>query len=274
MFYKYTFFTLFAILFLIACEPSIDPEIEVPTATTLPEFSFEFAADNPNAVVFTDNSTGFFDRLWEFPGGTPNSASFRSDTVFFGTAGSYEVTLYASANDGSGVASTTRIVNIDADAEVTCDPTVSLLTGDCGESGKCWIFSRVGGAISVGPVPGSGEWYSSPADGLVEDQYDDRFCFFFDGATFEYLNNGLTINPFNGYVAEPFELPPNQTWTLTPGGGEEGGDLLTVPEGAFLGVRDTEPEYEIVTLTEEELVVRSRILDADEGWFELYFVAQ
>lgn len=265
---------LFSLLvFAIGCDPVEDPEISLPAPPAAPQFSVTPVADNPNLQVVTDNSVGFFDRLWNFEGGTPSASTKAVDTIFFLSAGSYEITLHASAEGGSGVVSSTQIVNIDADAEVFCDETTSLLTGDCGFEGKCWTFSGVGGAISVGPVAGSTEWYTSPADGLVPEQYDDSFCFFFEGQAFEYRNSGQTVNPYNGYAIEDFTPPTGQTWTLAPGGTTEIGQI-TLPDASFIGTLDSGPVYDVVTLTETELVLRSPIKNADEGWFEFYFVAE
>jgi hypothetical protein len=125
--------------------------------------------------------------------------------------------------------------------------------------------------VRVGPTPGSSEWYTSPVNGLQAAQYDDAFCFYFDGGHFQYNNNGQTIDPWNGYIAVNFAPPTNLNWAISKGTGNGGSDQLILPEGAFLGVWDSGPVYDIVSVSETQLVVRSPIINT-AGWFELTFV--
>ena len=180
-------------------------------------------------------------------------------------------------SDGTAIA--TKSINIENDGEIDCDEQVALLTGDCSAEGKCWVFSTIAGAITVGPTPGSGEWFSSTESGLVDAQYDDSSCFFIEGLVYEYRNNGQTVNPWEGFEAQDFTPLANQAWSFNGTGGLDGLGQISLPTGSFMGVRDSGPVYDIVSLTETELVVRSPFLNADgttpdEGWFELYFVAE
>lgn len=280
MFYiKNITFLLAILLFAVACEPVQDPEIELPAVPTTASFSAEPSADNPNLIIVKDLSTGFFNRLWEFPGGTPSSSDQSIDSIFFANQGDYIITMYAAAEGGGGSTIVTKTVTIDTDAEIECDEQVSLLTGECSVAGKCWVFSSVAGAITVGPTPGSSEWYTSPEGGLEAAQVDDKSCFLIEGLIYDYRNNGQTVNPFEGYEVQDYEPAPNQTWSFNGTGGLDGNGQITLPAGNFMGVRDSGPVYDIVTMTENELVVRSPIVDgngvpAAEGWFELYFIAE
>lgn len=263
---------LFIAAILISCDPSIDKDIEIGELPSPPQFSMTPTAENPNLIVVKDESGAFFSRLWEFEGGLPPSSTEAVDTVLFTKAGEYDITLHASAVGGSGTSQASQRVSIAEDAIVECSDLLTLLTGGCGAEGKCWTFSTQAAAITVGPEPGSGEWFTSPEAGLVPEQYDDSFCFYFEGASFQYKNNGQTIDPFNGYVAVDYDPPTDYTWFINEGGGENGEDRIELPEGAFMGVWDAGNLYDIVTLTEDELVVRTEFLDGG-GWFELYFVA-
>lgn len=259
-----------AILF-DACAPYEDDDITLPAAPGAPTITVEPVSGDPNRVVVKDVSTGFFSRVWDFPGGTPAKSTKAIDTVFYATKGDYIVTLYAAAEGGGGTSSTSQTFNIAQDAQPTCDPQTGLLTGDCETPGRCWTFTHAAGAVRVGPQPGSSEWYTSPANGLQAAQYDDAFCFYFAGGHFQYNNNGQTVDPWNGYAAVSFSPPTNLTWIISKGTGVNGADQVILPDGAFLGVWDSGPIYDIVTLTETQLVVRSKILNSD-GWFELTFV--
>ena len=70
-----------------------------------------------------------------------------------------------------------------------------------------------------------------------------------------------------------FTPPTDLTYFIEAGGGPNGESRIILPEGAFMGVWDSGPIYDILLLTENELVVRSQILGTD-GWFDLYFVAR
>lgn len=264
---------IFLGLSLLACEPFEEDDISLPEGPSEPDFSITFLPDNPNTAVVEDLSSGNFARTWIFEGGTPESSNLAVDTVFFGLAGEYTISLHVSAEGGGGTAVSSKSVSIEEDAIIPCSDMLTMLTGGCDEGDiKCWTFTKAAGAITVGPFPGSGEWFTSTEDGLVPEQYDDSFCFAFVGNGFEYRNNGQTIDPFNGYVAIDYDPPSDYTWAIVPGAGYDGEDQIVLPEGAFMGVWDSGPLYDIVTLTENLLVVRSEIVNAD-GWFELYFEA-
>ncbi|MEO6758225.1 MAG: hypothetical protein ABIO24_02145, partial [Saprospiraceae bacterium] len=246
--------------------------IDLPDQPGAPEFSLEFVAGDSNRIVVKDLSTGFFDHTFDFPGGIPARSKRAVDTVFYTKAGDYLVTLYAAGEGGGGVSENTKVIKINQDATALCDPLISLLTGSCEAPGKCWTFTHAAEAVRVGPVPGSTEWYKSPANGLQAAQYDDLFCFYFEGSKFQYLNNGLTVDPWNGYAAVAFAPPTNLSWLISKGTGDGGKDQIVLPPGTFIGTWDSGPVYDIAKLTETELVLRSPIRDQagipTNGWFE------
>ena len=258
-------------LFFASCAPYEDDDISLPPLPAAPNFSIEMLAGEPNRVVVKDLSTGFFSRVWDFPGALPLKSTRSIDTVFYAKKGDYTITLYAAAEGGGGTAQASKTITIAEDATVPCDSQVGLLTGDCEPAGKCWTFTTAAGAVKVGPQPGSSEWFNSTANGLQAVQYDDSFCFYFDAAHFEYDNNGQTIDPWNGYIAVDYTPPSNYTWSISKGTGQGGADQIILPDGAFMGVWDSGPVYDIVSLTADKLVVRSKIINVD-GWFELTFV--
>ena len=121
-------FTGLAIAFT-ACEPFQEDNIDLGSLPNAPEISWSFVEGDSNRIVVTDLSTGNFNRLWEFPGGTPATSQLKSDTVLYTKAGMYEINLYVSAEGGSGTAFNSAKVEILNDAALECDPTLSLLTG-------------------------------------------------------------------------------------------------------------------------------------------------
>lgn len=243
----------------------------LPPFPASPAFTVSMVSGDPNRVVVSDQSVGYFDRYFGAPGAIPVGTKRAMDTLFFPVAGTYLITLYTSAEGGAGVARAEQSVTILQDATAACDPKISLLTGDCASPGRCWTLSRVAGAVRVGPQPGSSEWYTSPVNGLQAAQYDDRFCFYFSGSRFQYLNNGTTVDPWNGYAAVPYTPVTDATWFYSVGTGVGGLDQIILPDGSFMGVWDSGPKYDLVNLTEAEMVVRSKVV-GNAGWFELTFV--
>ncbi|MFK7980773.1 MAG: hypothetical protein AB8G86_12385 [Saprospiraceae bacterium] len=272
---KYFSLLLFAVIILLAaCDPAIDEDIAIPALPAAPTLAIEVSADNPNIIIVKDLSTNSFSRVWDLPGGTPNKSSLAIDTILYTKAGNYTISLHAAAEGGGGTSFANQNIVIEEDAVVDCSEELVFLTGGCDNPvGKCWTFSQVAGAVSVGPIPGSTEWFTSLEGGLEAAQYDDSFCFSFEGAGFQYLNNGQTIDPFNGYAAVDFDPPTGLTYFLAAKAGDNGETRIVLPEGSFMGVMDSGPLYDIILLTENELVVRSQILNTD-GWFDLYFVVR
>jgi PKD repeat protein len=276
---KITYLFIATLIGFASCEPFQSEDIVLEAAPDAPQFTMEALPNDPNTIVFKDLSGGNYARVWDFgeseEGKTPlkRTSTLTTDTVTYLKAGTYVVTLHVSAANGGGTAQSSKTLIIENDGQQGCDPKIALLTGDCLPAGKCWTFSTVAGAIGVGPNQGDVSWYNSPLNGLVTDQYDDSFCFFIDGGKFQYNNNGQTIDPFNGYIPVAYTPPTDHTWTFSPGTGAGGRDQVTLTVGSFLGVWDASNVYDIVTLTENELVVETPFLNGG-GWFKLYFVAQ
>lgn len=267
-------FTL--LLALAACTPYEENDIALPNPPGSPSFSVEFLSGDSNRVVVKNLSTGFFDYTFDFPGGLPAQSKRAVDTVFYTKAGDFTITLYGSAENGGGVTQSSKVVTIAKNATSLCDPMISLLTGNCEAPGRCWTLTHAAGAVKVGPTPGSSEWYKSPVNGLQDAQYDDRFCFYFEGSKFEYANNGFSVDPWNGYAVVPFTPPANQTWFISKGSGDGGKDQIILPAGAFIGTWDSGSTYDIVTLTDTEMVLRSQIRlqngSPGSGWFEFTLI--
>lgn len=275
---KKLLYIFIATLIFASCDPEQAKDIDLGPLPPPPTFIVEMDPGNANRVIVKDQSSGYFSRLWVAQGGTPAQSTKEIDTIFFSKAGIYEITLYASKEGGSGTAFATREVIIENDATVACDPKISLLTGGCSAAGKCWKFSTVAGAITVGPSFGSGDWYRSPVNGLVPEQKASSWCFKFEDFEFDFRNNGVTISPWAGYVAVP-HTPTAGPWAFSPGTGQNGLDQIILTPGQFMGTWDSSNELHVALLTEDQLVVRARIVNqagvpAAEGWFEFYFVAE
>lgn len=269
------------ILFLcgmyISCNPVEQDDIKLGPLPAPPDFSFKYVEGDSNRIVVTDLSANSFIRLWSSTGAVPANSTKVSDTLYFAKAGTYAISLYISEKGGNGTSSSSKNVTISQDAETPCTGPVSLLTGECSNTGKCWKFSTVAGAITVGSGYGAGDWYTSPAAGLVASQYDDRWCFLFDGTKFDYRNQGKTVNPWAGYADVNF-TPVAGPWTYSIGTGQNGADQILLNPGQFIGTMDSYHVLDVVKLTKDELIVRTPIRDQSSnvvaGWFEFHLVAE
>ncbi len=275
---KALFFIAITTFLVIGCKPDRDDDFQLGPGAAAPEFSVEVLASDSNRVLIKDLSTGNFQRLWSLPGGTPKTSTKAIDTVFYDKAGEYAITLFVSKSDGSGTPSATKKVVILTDAPLTCSPKLALLTGDCGPAGKCWTLTHAAGAVKVGPTYDDYSWYTSPANGLQPEQYDDGFCFTFENFVFQNRNNVASVNPWNGYQAEAYD-PGISDFTFLEGTGTNGRDQIILADDQFMGVWDCDNVLDVMKLTATELVVRGRQRNQNgtpkpEGWFELSFVPQ
>jgi hypothetical protein len=168
------------------------------------------------------------------------------------------------------------------------DPTAEFDDGSCCECAEgtfpplllgTWEFDTSVGAISVGPSPLSDDWYSSPEDGLQPTQLDDRWTFTTSNLLI-YENSGTTLNPFEGFIEVEVDWEP---WTFAF---DSVGSVLGFAEFTlfsedpafcgWMGVWDSGPSYEIVELTETNLVIHGIVNGPDcspqTGYFTLRFV--
>ncbi len=271
-------FIAFSGLLTVGCKPERDDDFQLPPTPDTPVFSIEMVAGDSNRVVIKDLSEGNFQRLWNLPGGSPNTSNKVIDTVFYNKAGDYTITLFVSKTDGSGTPSASKKIIVLRNAPLVCSPKLALLTGDCTPQGKCWTLTHDAGAVKVGPTYDDYSWFTSTVDGLQAPQYDDGFCFTFENLVFQNKNNGASVNPWNGYQAEAYD-PGKSSFVFREGTGISGRDQIVLSDDQFMGVWDCDNLLDVVKLTQTELVVRGRQREQNgtpkaEGWFELKFVPQ
>jgi PKD repeat protein len=274
-----TIYSVFCFLLLGfgACKPEQSDDFGLTGTAAAPEFSVEILAGPENKVVVKDLSQGAFQRLWEAPGGVPNTSIKQTDTIAYAKAGTYTVTLHASKASGEGTGNAKKVITVLKDAPLTCNPKLSLLTGECTPVGKCWTMSKAVGAIKVGPTYDDYSWFTSTLNGLQNEQYDDSFCFTFDKFVYQNKNNGVSVDPWDGYKAIAY-APPVGSYVYREGTGRLGRDQLILSDKVqFMGVWDCDPTFDVVKLTASQLVVRGRQRERNgtvktEGWFELTLV--
>lgn len=259
-------YCLALITLFLSCEKRVDYTLEGNLPDT-PEFSITEVEGDPNRFVVTDLSAGNFSRVWIFTNGQPETSTLVSDTVFYNRMGEYDIALHVSSADGNGTAVNTKPVTVTQDV-AGCQ--FKFMTEDCTE--KCWRLSGAPGGVKVGPVPYSGEWYTSPD--IVDTQADDLWCFGEEGV-FTYNNNGSTFSACQGFVEDDmYPIPTDMTWSFAPGAGFDAQDRIEI-NGIWMGIEDTGPTYDIISVSDEEMVLLTPTKPCDgsptTGWFTLTF---
>lgn len=269
---KFIFFLTF--LAFTACQPE-EVGIDLGELPPTPEISVRQLPESPNFVEIELLSDNVFEFIWDAPAGNPNVSTAIKDTIFYANAGTYDIAIHISALGGSGTATNKATINIAADAQGICDETLDLLTGGC--ASKCWLLSEAAGSVKVGPSQLSGEWYSSPS--LDPAQADDRYCFTAEGFSFVKDDGGETFSACQGYVpVTDYPYEEEISFGLESINSEYADEQITFSKPMFIGVEDSGPFYQIVSISEEELVLLAPTAPCDgsptNGWFTLTLVSE
>ena len=274
--------TLIIVLFFYACKEAL-PVLADPPEATDATFTYTPAASTPNILNFTCSSKAFL-KKWDFGNGTNGEGTNASGTFPF--KGTYTVQLTVFTEGGS--TSSSQTVTIAQDDPTLLDiPAYTFLTGGASKpEGKTWIIDATrAGHFGVGPNPSDPNlgdvpnYYSAganekPGTGL----YNDEFTFILSQFKYIYQTNGdVYLN--NKYASDfpgafdnlgdktaPFTAPQALTWSIT---GSEGNQSLNISPGGFMGYYSGVSFYKIVSLSENELIIRS--LDAKDpalAWYQ------
>ncbi|MGB0149731.1 MAG: hypothetical protein ACPF87_02450 [Flavobacteriales bacterium] len=283
---------------LVACDPVQERGGDLPALPTAEvNWHYLYTLDLPDSVVRDPSTTDFgateipnhivveaeasddvFMQLWDFGNGKISEKSV--DTMFYVQRGFYPLTYQAQGPGGMYQFQDT--VYIGKTAVLPCEGVKELVTG-C-DTPKRWKLSTEAGAIAIGPEPGSTEWYASPADGLVEFQYDDRWSLT-EAGEFIYDNNGSTMNPFEGFIETVMDVAPTR-YKLELEVGPNGEPGITVnsmvtAEGnelcGWMGVWNAGSTFWITELDTSRMVLVAPQIDGDcndvpgGGYFSLIF---
>lgn len=156
-----------------------NPEDEPDLPGAAPTTGFTHTVDG-RTVTFENSSVNADSYSWDF--GDGNTSTEENPTHTYAEDGSYTVVLSATNSNGTNMAS--------ANVVVTTGAGFTLETIDGGTS-KVWKLNPAAGALAVGPVRGSGEWFATSEDDLTVRActFDDTYTFSSDGS-FDYNTNG------------------------------------------------------------------------------------
>ncbi|WPR75938.1 PKD domain-containing protein [Algoriphagus sp. NG3] len=266
---KYIIYVL-PLLLLAACVEEYALEDSPPTEEQA-GFSFEPTEQSDNILQFTADND-FFLMNWDM--GNGSSATGKSVTGTYPTAGTYTVTLTV-FNRGGSVSTSRELVIEETDPLLLDKPLYNNLTGGAqATEGKTWkIDAGRSGHFGVGPNPSSGagdfpEWYQAqPNEKAGSGMYTDRYTFFLDSFNFTMDTEGLVyLNAAQGgnfpgaYEAEvgdlsaPYSAPEGLKWSMAEP--EDGYPELTISQGGFLGYFAGGTTYQVVSISENEMSLR------------------
>lgn len=265
--------------FLAACSPELDnkPDLGLPPTSEDVTFTYEYDADNPNIVHFTNTTEGSFIAKWDFGNGA--SADGNQATGAYPLKGDYTVTLLVYTRSGS--ASNSMVVNIaETNPNMLNTPEFILLTGGADQlDGKTWVIdSTRAGHMGVGPSSSmTPEWWQAPPlDKAGLGLYDDEMTFKLLDFVYVLNNhgdifvNGAHAGDFGGDPAAgdqkfPYTPPQDMNWSLV----DQNGILtLSITKGGTIGFYTGVSTYQVLKLEENEMFIR--FLDAknpDLAWY-------
>ena len=235
-----------------------------PTADDV-KFTASPGADNPNVITLTSQSPGF-KAMWDLGNGA--TAEGNTVTASYPLSGDYVIKLTI-LTDG-GYASNTQTVTIaQTNPSMLTDPAFELISGGLDNAtGKTWVVDKgQKGHLGVGPIGGTEpEWYQAdPNEKEGLGLYDDEMVFNMNALKYSYNNNGTTFaNAGNAPgiggpagSADPtvaYTPPTNLTWLITENNGTK---YLTISNGGFIAYYLGVSQYQILSLTEDEMHLRS-----------------
>jgi PKD repeat protein len=269
-----TYLLLFAFIlaFAGACNEDDEELTGLPPTEADAAFTFVRSSESDNILNFTAEGD-FFMMKWDLGNGSKGDG--KQITGTYPTAGTYRVTLTV-FNDGGSASSSQDIIIDETDPTLLDKPLYNLLTGGADAvNGKTWVVdSARAGHFGVGPDPSSGagdipEYYAAgPNEKSGGGMYDDRYTFYLADFEFDMETNGdVYINgvqtpSFPGAVDSgvgdfraPYTPPADLTWSIA----EPEGDypVLSLTNGSFIGYYVGGNTYEIVSIEENELFLRT-----------------
>lgn len=273
-----------SLLAMSACFENI-PELGLPPTLDDAAFTYEADEDSPNRIHFTCASSAFL-KKWDFDNGT--TAEGDTATAQFPLKGKYRIRLTVFTSGGS-IYSEQEITIAEDDFTLLDLPAYTFLTGGIeAAAGKTWVMdSKRAGHFGVGPNPSDPtlgdvpNYYAAgpeekPGTGLYNDEFTFKlagFQFVQETAGDIYLNNkfgDVFPGAFEnlGDKTAPFTAPSGLTWTIT---GPDGNQQLNISPGGFIGYYSGVTSYKIVSLSENELILRA--LDARDpalAWYQRF----
>lgn len=229
------------------------------------KFSSTPTTSNANIINFKNESPGF-KAIWDFGNGA--TAEGINAQASYPLAGTYTVKLTI-VTDGGYASSTKSITISNTNPAMLTDPAFTTLSGGLSnKTGKIWIIDQTQpGHLGVGPVASQfPDWYQAgPNEKANNGFYDDEMNFNMNALKYTYINNGTTfansanaagIGGVNGGDDPTVNYTPatNLTWLITTLNNKK---YITISNNGFISYYLGVSQYEILTLTDDEMWLRS-----------------
>jgi len=290
---KYIFVSLFAVL--VSCDGD---DLDIPVAVTPTNLSVSSQNAEGGTVNFTATATNANYYHFDFGDGSSALSSTGMVTKTYDMIGdnTYTVTITAGAGEGK---TTTETLQVTVSIAFSDPETVTLLTND---SSKTWFLAAsVPGHLGVGPAREGidGEWWfpkwfsaaafekcgSEDSDCLC----DDELTFSVDDSgamTYVLDNKGQTY--FNGAHRDvaggteegdfcyDFDTSGTKSVVLSEVSGnvpdeETTGIQMNFSDGGFMGYYVGSSAYEILSITDNSLYVRTYdAINPDLAWYHRF----
>jgi hypothetical protein len=234
------------------------------------DIAFEVKSLGNNQFQFINKTTGII-AYWKFHNG--QEASGDNALIYIPFAGDYQGTVTLYGNGGS--IEKAIAYNVGNDDPALCNNTTfQLLAGGCELGKKTWRWNpNVDGFYKVlNPDNPAEVWYSAPANGQDAELFNDSLVFSMNGR-YDLIDQGVTVINWSWYdeitglgdkpqyndspgstVAYRAKLGNDFAWTVNT---VEGKQYIEISNGGWMSFFNGQSKYEIVKLTEDELVVRS-----------------
>lgn len=264
-----------------SCAPFEEDKTDIgqPPAVQHLDFEYKFDAENQNIVYFTNASKVGFKAIWEFG----NGKTGEGDQVQNGypIEGDYTVKMTVFGEGGHNAIEKTVSIE-QTNALMLDNPTYNNLTGGAEQlEGKTWVLDKdFPGHLGLGPVTNYElEWWNAPAnDKAGLGIYDDKIIFMLDGFGYKYEANGTvfvhkdhveslggTFNDEDQTLA--YDDPQGVSWSITEDA--DGIQYITLSDETHIGFYTGASTYEIISLTENELYIRSvDPIDPGRVWYQ------
>jgi hypothetical protein len=254
-----------------------DPELAEAPSSEMVSFTTAPTATNANIINFESTSPGF-KAVWDFGDGATGEGT--KVTHAYPVKGNYPVklTIYTA---GGSASSTKTVVIANTNPTMLNREDYNFLTGGVNQlEGKTWVIDKnASGHLGIGPIGGTTpEWYTAaPNEKASEGYYDDEMTFVLGNTlSYTYKNNGTTFA--NGDNAPGiggtkgsdqtvnYTPPTNLTWSISEEGDKK---FLIISNGGFIGYYTGVSKYEILSLTENEMYLRSgSAAVAEHAWYQ------
>lgn len=259
-------------LLVTSCDPQEFDEYELgsqPQESQL-DFTMTPSSSNPNIVNFADVSSRPGIANWTFGNGVKGKGSEVAGV--YPSKGSYDVVLTL-VTDG-GYATASKTVTIEQDDYSLVEPELRNLVS--GSEGKDWVFDGTGSdgglwyfmSENDNPAGHMAPWWNAGGDCCPPPDVDGKMHFNIVGGSNYLYYESPTAEPIEGSFSLNLDDPDNITLTFV------GANILGHISHENVVAGNAEGTYQVMTLTEDKLVLYTPSNGYGTGWTFVFVPAE